>query len=222
MLNFKLKATTKSGGDPFFSQTELLLPLDGANGSTTTADASPRNLTVTMTSCSLTTTAPKFGSACASMGVNSNISASVAAAGTGQFIVQGWFYLDAVGSTQVLWVNNNYTTANGYEVYVTSGGALNLYGANGAFTLASASGVVAAGAWQLVSCKRNSSNVVSLWVGSTQVASGTWANSIGSGFTLGGQGGSLGFLGKADDIRITNGTDRGASVTVPSSAWPTH
>lgn len=209
-------------GDSLFGSVQWLLPLDGTNGATTTTDASGFALSTTMTACSLTTTGPKWGTACASIGTTSKISATIPAAGTGQFILEGWFLLNATGSTQVLMEVNSYASANGYELYAASGGSINIFGNSGAFTLASAGGVLTAEVWTHIAVKRNASNLVSIWVNGTSVASGTWVAFIGAGISIGNlTAATLGMVGKIDDFRVTHGTDRGATVTVPSAAFPT-
>ncbi len=219
-----IQVATSGGGDASFLNVAWLMPFDGTNGATTSPDESPNNLTPTFTSCSLTTSGSKWGTACLSTSGSSHVTASLPAVGTGQFILEGWFYWTATGSTQVLWDVSGYASADGYELYILSGGSINVYGGGGTFQINSAAGAITAGAWHHIALKRNAANLVSIWVNGASVASGTWAASLGGDITLANWGPSpstSGHVGKIDDFRATHGTDRGATVTVPSAAFPT-
>jgi hypothetical protein len=224
--------------DPEFSNVSLLLPLDGANGSTTFTDASSNGFTVTRLGSSVISTAQSvFGGAALYL---PNTSPSTAGTdglqvadnaafefGTGDFTVEAWVYLTNASATTTIATNyGGATTGWSFQIDPSRRLYFNLTGDG--IDVQSAT-TIALNTWIYVAAKRNGSTVT-LHQGTsgstTQVASATNSVSIaGSNLTIGGLfvsgfGWFNHFRGYVDDLRITKGVARDVSV-VPVAAFPT-
>jgi hypothetical protein len=228
-----------TAADPNFADVSLLLPLDGANGSTTFTDASSNNFTVTRLGSSVISTAQSvFGGASLYL---PNTSPSTA--GTdglqvadnavfefpGDFTIEAWIRISENPAASGWAIVTNYansTTGWALQINASRQIAFNLTGDG--YDLQSAT-AISLNTWTYVAVKRSGSTVT-LHQGTsgstTQVASATNSASItGSNLTIGGLfvsgfGWFNHYKGYIDDLRITKGVARDVSQ-VPTEAFPT-
>lgn len=206
--------------DPHWAKERALLHLDGADGGTSFPDVTGRAWSIVTGTPKLTTTDPKFGSACIVLDGGA-ISASVPAFAAGDdFCIEMWaktiatrigafFVLKNSGGSVVtaLWSANS-----GVEVR----SAMNGYGSQGNYTMTR-------GAWTHIALARKA-GTLRMFVGG--VARATHANAVGAagGATvwighhadIGGTG-----AGHADEFRLTIGEARyDAAFTPPDAPFP--
>lgn len=145
-----------SAGDPTYAYGQLLIPMEGTNGGTTFSDAYGN--TVTPTNCTTIDTTTHFGRSVASFNGSSSILTVADAAGvrigTGDFTIDGWFYLNAypasggyfaiaskylsANSRWVLYLGNNPTSDSGLRFAFGNGSTfVNAGHANQTATLSS-------------------------------------------------------------------------------------
>jgi hypothetical protein len=234
-----LQSGSLSATDPDFTNVSLLLPLDGANGSTTFTDASSNNFTVTRLGNSVISTAQSvFGGAALYLPNTSpstagtdglQVAGNAAFEFPGDFTVEAWIRISenppASGWTIVANYANS-TTGWALQINASRQIVLNLTGDG--YDLQS-SITIPLNTWTYVAAKRSGSTVT-LHQGTsgstTQVASATNSTSItGSNPTIGGIfvsgfGWFNHFRGYIDDLRITKGVARDVSV-VPTEAFTT-
>jgi len=229
--------------DPLWGNVTLLLPFDGAGGSTTITDESSLGNTVTLNGALAVSTAQsKFGGASIRMPTqasttdyltvpNSTSILNVAS----DFSIQFWYRLDAsfTGSTGYLLTTYNDATGSGIDVYV---GSLGATGARFSCDIFNASGgsvvglqtdrlVTRDGTWHYLEVSR-SGNTLYLFVdGSLEASGAISAGAVSDDPLIQICGSSDGFgsgYGWMDDLRLTNGAARNAtSYTVPTTAHPT-
>src|SRR5208282_1182461 len=88
--------------DQSLTVAELLLHMDGTNGSTTFTDSSGSGVAITDLGATVSTAAPKFGTGCGSFGANQGLSAPIVTGGSldlhaaGTWTVEGWFKIPAI------------------------------------------------------------------------------------------------------------------------------
>lgn len=214
-------------GDPSYSSVTLLLPMNGANGSTTFTDYSPLANTITVNgNTQISTAQSKWGGSSGLFdGTTDWLYAPV---GTGDFggdfTVEGWFNWSALSNGGLFHVypgtpaNSLTGLAVGYD-----GTALQIYSGGTNYTRAYTPTV---GVWYHVALVRvvSASSAVTLYVGG--VAQGA---SITDPTIFGGNGVNVGlyygsgftFNGYMNDFRVTTGVARYTSnFTPPTSPFP--
>jgi len=228
-----------SVGDPFFSDVELLLPMDGTNGSTTFVDESSNGFTVTANgNAQISTSESKFGGASAAIDGNGDwleIADDPAFDLTGDFTVECWFYpTSASGSFPRLWAFGTYNAANSMTLSFMNDGTA----ADGKIALdfngpqyQSAAGLVAFDAWQHIAVVRSGSTVKVYLDGTERLSQGSLSAAVqrSQPFIVGNLHGFTGtttaaFGGYIDDLRITSGTNGArytAAFTPPAAPHPT-
>ena len=217
----KRAAIWPTSSDDYWADVSLLLHMDGSNGSATFTDSSTNNHTITVTNATLTTSAPKFGSASMVANGSNYINTPTGASFSfpGDFTVEMWVYVDT-GQSQPN--NKSFLELGSY-----SNGILlrtNEAYVNG--SMGSASSAVPDNQWTHVALTRSGSSVKYFIGGavsatftnsSTVASSGSATVRIGQASHIGGQ--YIG--GKIDDVRITKGVARYTSnFTVPAAAFP--
>lgn len=219
-------------GDAVFDKVVLLLHFDGANGSTTFTDNSPTPKTVTaLSSAAISTAQSKFGGA--SLGLTGGFLSVENSAGldtsTGDFTIETWVLPASLGASAILF-NKAIATEAGYpyQAYVTTSGGLVFRSYNaavvGLFTIATAGGLVAVGAWTHLAFVRFGSTFT-VYVNGVASGSASYSGalpvnafpmSIGAYST-----GSSPLYGHIDEFRFTKGVARyTANFTPPTEAFP--
>ena len=214
--------------DPDFANVQLLLHMDGSNGSTTFTDSSSAARTVTVSgNTQISTAQSKFGGASGyfdGTGDFLDVAGSSALSFPGAFSVQGWVRPEIVSSGYktfceigtfsngiLIRVSTETVAATSYNVFVNN---TNLGVINSAFT---------ANTWAFISVTRNASNLVQVAVDGTVLQSGTISGTVNSsngGLRIGRPLHTSGqeYKGWMDDFRITKGVAR--SHTPPTAAFP--
>lgn len=226
-----IKAASKT--DPFFGNVELLLNMDGSNGSTTFTDLSNSANTVTAQgNAQVTTSRKKFGTGSLELdGTGDALSITGTSnfdIGTSQYALEGWMYIDSFTSFNTLLASHWSGTSGGYFFYVNSGGYMALF--SGLNSLTATTGNISAGSWNFFAWYQNGSNM-GMSVNGTEVYSGavktlnraTTSTSVNP--KIGCFDNSSLFLdGAIDDLRLTIGTDRGytgSGAPIPVEAFLT-
>lgn len=219
--------------DPDFSSVQLLLHMDGSNGSTTFTDSSSNGYAVTaFGDASVSTAQAKFGQSCRLDGTGDYLRAPVAAvsiAADTPFAVEMWIYLTTAQSGYMMLLGDD--NAGGSKYLAISSTGLEAQFGGTAGTIATCTQSFSQNTWYYVAMTRDSSNVVRMYVDGTSktVTQGTQ----GGAFLNQGTYGFIGawgyttdpyrFNGYIDDVRITIGTARGytgATIDVPTEPFP--
>lgn len=224
--------------DPYFSSVSLLLPMDGANGSTTFTDESNNLLTVTANGdVAISTAQSKFGGASAFFdGTGDYLDLATAALSfSGDFTVEAWVYPLS---------NTTGAPFNGLDAIFTlnragawnaqgSGLVLSLGGVHyGTTNSAYSGGSVPLSTWSHVAVSRSGASLKAFIDGQEKLAvssTATFGNGTGNvpGIGIFDQfGGSNRFTlnGYIDDLRITAGVGGGrytANFTPTNTPHPT-
>jgi len=232
------------GGDPYYSAVSLMLSMDGTNGSTTFTDSSLNALTVTSSGVAISDTAARsgfgqFGDFSGSSSSALTIAASsVFNFGTGDFTIEFWFNIPAgasgspYGKTFVS-NENNVWSAGAFSLYALASATqfrpsfwINEFSASVPILLPT-SGDYRDGNWHHLAVVRRGS-AFSMYIDGTLAASGTHSGNCGSssrnlmiGDNLANNGGDRNFLGKLDDLRISQFARYVSTFTPPTAALPT-
>lgn len=212
--------------DPDFTSVTSLLHFDGTNGSTTFTDSagSPRTWTASG-NAQLSTTSPKFGTACLLLDGTGGYISSTSNLATSGF--PGDFTVEA-------WVRPDITAGSGFRAIITPGSVTGgfVFGLNngaayhGRFGVAvdtQGTTVLSTSAYTHVAVCRSGTNV-RLFVDGVQDGA-TFANGVAypnaSALIYIGTGAGQFFDGRIDDLRITRGVARyTANFTPPTAAFP--
>ena len=244
----KIKATGTTVGDLHFPKVKWLSAFDGSNGATSTSDSSNSNLSLTLQSSTVISTAQsKFGGS--SLYVPNSATQGVYADGagstiqlTGDFTIEWWVYRVQVSMADSMTVGPIYglplmDNIGGYGMTIgyygsgasTSQGLLYASSNGSSWNIASAvqlgtGSLGTVGQWVHIALVRSGSDW-SYYVDGTR----TYTGSLGSA-AIAAPGGYM-YLGRAwgsdnsieayyDDFRVTQGLARysGASFTVPTTA----
>lgn len=206
-----------SANDPYFSSVVLLAHWDGTNGSTTFVDSSSYARSITSTNgIALTTTSPKFGTACLNADGTDDYALCSASndfsfsTGT-DFTIEYWLKTNSGGPSGcgiTLTGNTLYVAVLSSTIYFGNGG-VNMV--TGSWTH---------NQWNFVQAVRSGSTC-EMWVNGSSLGTYGTSVSIGANAALNimyapvwGEYGQ----GQMDDLRITKGVAR-ANV-VPSAAFP--
>lgn len=205
-------------GDPYFDSVQLLLPMDGTNGSTTFTDASSNSLTVTANgNAAISTSESKFGGASAYFdGTGDHLAVdgqTELALGTSDFTIEMWIYPEAFSTGKVL-IDTRVTAGDtGYVLLVNVSSKLVLVSSGGARVTSASS--VSLNQWTHVAVSREAGTLRAFLDGQLD-ASATYASAMTSPRSLPVIGiqtfGDAGWQGYIDDFRITKGTN-GARYT---------
>jgi hypothetical protein len=225
--------------DPNFASVSLLLPMDGANGSTTFTDASLNTFSVTANGDAQISTAQSvFGGASGLFDGNGDflsVAANSAFELTGDFTIEGWIRASSFTVNFPMIVANNRSSFSGTgstaAVFIAVAGSprtLNL-GRNDAtgIDVVKSTTTINTNTWYYFAVTRSGSTVRLFLNGTlegTGTNSSTW-NFSSNGLNIGRNGwdGAQGFwYGYIDDLRITKGVARyTASFTPPAAPFPT-
>lgn len=213
--------STASGSDPYFASVTALLPLDGANGSTTVTDVKGGSYSLA-SGASLSTSTLKFGTASLNLGSGYLMGPSAGCTfGGNDFTVEMWVNLPTTdGNAPVFFESRPGAGANGPYFYLDGNGVY----ANANYIIGWKNPVPKDGNWHLIAYSRVS-GVGTLYLdgqadGSGSDATSYTCNGFGVGYNVNGIV-TDGFY--VDDLRITNGVGRyTASFTPPTGAFPTN
>lgn len=226
IINAK-KSSAASSGDPYYSAVSLLLPMDGADGSTTFTDASSSALAVTPTgNTQISTSQSKFGGA---SGYFDSTTGSISfpstafTLGTGDFTIECWIYPLSWGTSPnqpVIVGSGN----NGAVFYLSNTGKLWI-GQYGVSNYANSTASVPLNTWTHVAVSRSGTSV-KLFING--VIDGTGSSSA----TLNGvatpkigvdpSNSAQKFNGYIDDFRISRFARYTSTFTPPTQAHPTY
>lgn len=210
--------------DPYFADVSLLLHMNGSNGSTSFPDSGPGNALCTARGGAVVNTSQfKFGSG--SLAVNATSPTCVTcdqtgihAFGTADFTIEGWVYLNTLGSDKKIF-DCNY--GNGIMLQLYPGtSSLYIKGTNYDFD----STYLPTGQWVHFAVTR-ASGAVNLWLNGVSRASGTNTSSITSASELAIGASSSNRTGNidgyVDEFRITKNIARyTSSFTPPDAPFP--
>ena len=226
-------------GDVHFPKVKLLLPFDGSNGATSTADSSNMGNAITFNgNAQISTSQSKFGSSSAYFDgtgdyIDAGGSSLRSVCDSGDFTLELWLYQDS--RPDYASIITNYGTGNGgWALYINSGSPQQVYwwhyNGSGWVYLNQSQGTrttITLDTWHHVAVTR-SGNTFRLFLNGTQEDTITDSNNITasngavfSGLRLGtiNSGLQYAFHGYIDDVRITNGDARYTSnFTPPTSA----
>lgn len=210
------------GNDPNFANVSLLLPLDGADGSTTFTDASSNGFTLTrFGTAAISTSGPKYGTGSLSLTTSGSYiqtpASSVFAFGTGDLTVECDSLIGISGSTNM-------------GLFTFGQLALAAYDGNWWLTTTGSGGVQMGGVpqvntWAHVAVTRAGGSL-RLFINGSQVG-----NTLSNSTNLTGNTCSIGmyfdspysWFGKIDNFRVTKGVARyTSSFTPPSGPHPTY
>jgi hypothetical protein len=210
--------------DPNFSDVSLLLHMDGSNGSTTFTDSSSGNVAcVARGNATVSTTQSKFGGA--SLVVNGTsqtcvtcATTSVHAFGTADFTIEGWVYLNSIGSDKKIF-DFSYVDGVMLQLYPTTS---SLWIKNTNYDFATTH--LPTGQWVHLAVTR-ASNAINLWIDGTSRASGTNSTNIAASneLAIGAESGARegNINGYVDEFRITKNVARyTSSFTPPTAPFP--
>ena len=213
--------------DPSRSNVSLLLHCNGANGSTTITDSSPRPKTIiAFNGAALSTSQSKFGGASIRLnGINDYFNTPNSSEfnfGTDPFTAECWVYFNNNTARQVVF--SYYQDSNtGWNVQIFNGKIIvNLSGDGIDIT---GSSTLAANTWHHIAVSGTSgASGIRLFVNGTQEGS-TWTGATALNSTAAfGMGQILGALfldGFIDEVRITKGVARyTANFTPPTAPFP--
>lgn len=220
-------------GDANYASVSLLLHCDGADGSTTFTDNSPRPKAMTPNGvATVSTTQSKYGGASAKFSSGGSVTTPASAEfgfGTGDLTVEAWLYLtaNAVSGGNTIVDFRASAGASAWVFNISNTGAGNMVG-----TYLSTSPDVTSGTNYLAlntQCHvaiTRASGVWRIFVDGVQVGTATNSANLGSsnavtiGNVVGGVGTTANFPGYIDDLRITKGVARyTASFTPPTAAF---
>lgn len=220
-------------GDPNYASTTLLCHGDGTNGSTTFIDNSAAGLTLTANSlAALSTTTPKFGTACMDFTPGSTpyvqTNATVGFNFTnGQFTVETWGFFTNYSAASTYIIMGNFLIASnlGFDFGQVAGSLAFYYSLNGTAALnVGAAYTPTTSTWIHLAADRDASNVLRVYADGVVIASATVSGTFFSSTNTLRLGNDLNnnrrFPGRLDDMRVTKGVARyGGAFTPPTAAF---
>lgn len=206
------QAYTLFPADPFFNQVTYLLHFDGVHGSSVFTNVKPAPVTQ-INGAALSTVNKRFGTA--SLWTGSIKGASLGSPDfTGAFTVEFWLYPSAASGFQGIYggatgqLVTGYKDANTFAVG-TAGVGWNVFTTGAKPTPLQ---------WSHIAVQRDGSNLVSLYLNGTKVASGTVTQAWPAGSYMLQAQGNTSYM---DEVRITKGVARySENFTPPSSPFP--
>jgi hypothetical protein len=220
-------ATTGGGGDPYWNSVSYLLVGNGANGTTANIkDSSSNNLTTTVSGSTVISTAQsKFntGSSVYFPGVSNylTVTSSSVLALPGEFTVEMWVYFTAAANFSAF-----FSVLSGFQIGLNSLGYL-ATAQQGVAIEVSSTTAVPLNSWHYVAVTRNASNLVTIYLDTSSVATGTYSTNYSAGTAYINYNSALptaGFTGYVYDLRVTKGVCRytGSTITNPTAPFPTY
>jgi hypothetical protein len=217
--------------DPNFSNVSLLLPFDGADGSTVFTDESDNAFAVTVFGdARISTAQSKYGGASGSFDGNGDYLSLVTNAALqfpGDFTIECWTYLN---STAQMIIGSSSADPNTQVFRLNDNGAGNLgFFLNGTWVFRQIPAGITSGSWQHLAIARSGSSTRMFVNGVQQGTTNTeWSGTfrmdkIGAFFFNGNVYSEPNFVnGYIDDLRITKGIARyTANFTPPTGPFPT-
>lgn len=220
-------SVTPAVGDSLFSSVELLLHMDGSNGSTTFTDSSGTPKTITVGGgAAISTAQSKFGGASLYLnGSTDSLSFADVALGTGDFTVEMFFKTASSVQYAQLIGNESGGGSSGYTVLInnnsSTGGQIAVY-RQGNLVLTSSSGDWSDDAWHHIALVR-SGTTVTLWLDGTSYGTATDGNSYSGGTYYIGRNNEFAprnLIGYIDEVRITKSARYTSAFTPTTTAFP--
>ena len=223
-----IKTFGSTAGDDQFAKVTALFNFDGSDGDTTTSglDASNKNLTLSYSSGDqLSNTQKKFGATSLYVADNVTVSSSDGFnMGTGDFTIEGWYYLTQFNNQFLYdqWSSSS-TGAGNNKIYVksTDGGSIRVYyDGSGKFTT---TGGISWNTWTHLAVVRYSNTITVYFNGTADGTTQSYSGQFGKTGDLyigdqhaGGGGAPQMYV---DDLRVTKGLARYTSnFTAPTTA----
>jgi hypothetical protein len=221
----------RTAGDPYFSFVTALLHFNGADASTTFTDVITKTWTVNG-NAQIDTAQSKFGGASGLFDGSGDFLTTPSIAGINlasntDYTIECWVRMNSLSaSSSIVYKRSEGADDGGYELQVSSTGAMAYTTANGGSTTTTitGTGLIVTGQWYHVAVSNNGpTGARRLYIDGVQQASATVAHStsifqlkIGSAFS-----GARNFNGWIDDLRITNGVSRyNSNFTPPNAEFP--
>ena len=223
-----IKTFGSTAGDDQFAKVTALFNFDGSDGDTTTSglDASNKNLTLSYSSGDqLSNTQKKFGATSLYVADNVTVSSSDGFnMGTGDFTIEGWYYLTQFNNQFLYdqWSSSS-TGAGNNQIYVksTDGGSIRVYyDGSGKFTTTVGFSL---NTWTHLAVVRYSNTITVYFNGTADGTTQSYSGQFGKTGDLyigdqhaGGGGAPQMYV---DDLRVTKGLARYTSnFTAPTTA----
>lgn len=219
--------------DPLFGSVDLLLSMDGTNGSTTFTDSSLNRLSITPSgNAQISTAQSKFGGASGLFDGSGDYLTPAQATGdydylhdkTTDYTIEMWIRPASVTGRQGLFVTNTASAASGVLLELNNDAVRFIIyrGVSGSFTLAeTATGVVSTNAWYFVSVVVTTSDVT-VYVDGVSEATASWTlagSTANANLNLQIANGVADYHGYIDDFRLTKAARYTASHTPPTEAF---
>jgi hypothetical protein len=219
--------------DPDFASVSLLLPMDGADGSTTFTDRSSNSLTVTaFGDAQISTAQSKFGGASGlfdGSGDYLSVADDVAIQlGSGDFTIEFWFYLPtgAAKEKAFMTIGTWPTNTQAFLLYYGGAGEVAIYVSTSTFFWQISDRRVttspAADQWHHLAITRGGTTFRGFFNGTKSVEF-TYSSALTTGpLTIAsGASGSNAINARIDDLRITKGVARyTGNFTPPTAPFP--
>ena len=205
----------------------MLLNFNGTNGDTTFTDSGPYAFTFTANgNAQLSTTSPKFGSACLLLDGTGDFASTTDAAGlelgSSDFTVEFWMNPTANSGTRTLFGKRGDNTGQGFVLVRNNGTTPEVFlSSTGTSwdTSISSSTTISTATWYHVAVVRLGSTVT-LYLDGANVGSTTFSgalNNNSSSVRIGGDSNGSQFNGKMDCLRVKREAVYTAAFTPPSS-----
>ena len=212
--------------------TKLLCHFDGTNGQTTTTDATASAIPLTMQSCVLSTSSPKFGTACLDLSAGGTTSCVLASDrsswyfGAGQFTVEAWVRFSTLpgSNTQGIVTQWGFSSSLGWWFGMFSGSLAFYYSTTGTDNPnIGAAWTPTINTWYHLAADRDASNVLRVYIDGVVLASATVAATFfDSTRTLkigNDENNGRRLTGQIDELRISNNAMYGGAFTPPTGPF---
>jgi len=235
LLNpFRFNPGVPPGSDPHFANVSLLLHMNGADGSRSFPDNSPRPKSVSVNGdIRVSTAQSKFGGGSGYFdGAGDYLycpNDDEFFFGSGDFTVEGWIYPTALGAVNrcIVGYTNGYAEANQYSfnMYLKNA-SLEFDFVSGASVYTANVGSVVANEWSYVAVSRVGATIRAFLngvVGANVASVGALSpnNPFGAVINIGQLQNVIPFVGYMNDMRITKGVGRySSSFTPPTAPFP--
>jgi hypothetical protein len=207
--------------DPFASFVNLLLRMEGSNGSTTFADSTTANRVITTNgSAQISTAEKRFGDSSALFnGTNSFLSTNIPAFFSNDFTIEGWIYplVDPVVATPIFASGTSDIQGN-FIVYIENN-RLKFYASNQVVFNGGISPLIFNNQWTYIAVVKEFS-LYNFYVNNAFIGSVNGIfNHLNSTFKVGdGYGGIRFFNGYIDEVRVTRAVAR---YSISNNTFPT-
>lgn len=218
------------GGDPYFANVELLLHMDGSNGSSSFIDSSSNNITTSSSGATISTSQSKWGGSSLYMdGNNGYVSvptANIGIGGSDDFVIELWFNASVTRETSLFSLDDGSSKCR--ITVIPSSGLIAVQDcSNSEWNTSGLS--ISTNVWHHIAISRSSGTLRVYYNGTAVI---TESNHTGTFFSCG--NGTLrighaswyspwGFSGYIDDFRITIGSSRGytgSTINIPAAPFP--